>query len=52
MKDFNLAALVSDGVARDLEEARVTAQHAEIRTLRDVEMGWIGGGDEIPTWPH
>ena len=52
MKELNLAALFSDDVKRDLEEARETAQHAEIRTLRDIEMGWIGGGDEIPTWPH
>ena len=52
MKEFNLAALLSDDVTRDLEEARETAQHAEIRTLGDIEMGWVGGGDDIPAWPR
>jgi hypothetical protein len=52
MKDLNLASLLSDDVTRDLEQARETAQHAEIRTLQDIEMGWIGGGDDIPTWPR
>jgi hypothetical protein len=52
MKEFNLAALLSDDVARDLEEARETAQHADIRTLRDIEMGWVGGGEDVPGWPR
>jgi hypothetical protein len=45
MNGLDFSKLFADDVARDLEEARETAQHAEIRTLRDVEMGWIGGGD-------
>ncbi|HZZ92039.1 MAG TPA: hypothetical protein VFE23_05715 [Usitatibacter sp.] len=47
-----MAGVFADDVARDLAEARETAQQAEIRTLRDIELGWIGGGDDVPIWPH
>jgi hypothetical protein len=43
-------------LARDIAEIRAVAATAEpeLRTLRDLEMGWVaGGGDDIPVWtPH
>lgn len=51
MNEIKSMGVFANDVARDLEEARETAQHAEIRTLRDVELAWIGGGDESPGWP-
>ena len=24
----------------------------ESAALQDIEMGWIGGGDDVPSWPH
>ena len=51
MNAIDFSKLFGDDVARDLQEARETAQRAEIRTLREIEMGWIGGGDTGPTWP-
>jgi hypothetical protein len=46
------AGVFANDVARDLEDVREAAQKAEIRTLRDMELGWIGGGDDVPTWPR
>ncbi len=51
MNEIKTTGVFANDVARDLEEARETAQRAEIRTLREIEMGWIGGGDNSPTWP-
>jgi hypothetical protein len=52
MNEFKPMGVFANDVARLLEEARETAQNAEIRPLRDIELGWIGGGDDSPTWPH
>lgn len=40
-------------VARDLADVRNAAAAAEpeLRTLRDMEMGWVAGGDGAPVWP-
>jgi len=51
MNELNLKGLFADDVSSELDQARETAERAEIRTLRDVEMGWIGVGDEGPIWP-
>jgi hypothetical protein len=47
-----MAGVFADDVARDLADVGEAAQQAEIRTLRDIELGWIGGGDDMPNWPH
>jgi hypothetical protein len=42
-------------LALEIAEIRAIAAAAEpeLRTLRDVEMGWVAGGDDIPVWtPH
>jgi hypothetical protein len=52
MNELKQTGVFADDVARDLEDARETAQHAEIRTLGEIEMGWVGGGDDVPVWPH
>ena len=28
------------------------AGEPQLRTLQDLEMGWVAGGDDIPVWPH
>jgi len=35
----------------DLRKAAITAE-SELRTLKDIEMGWVGGGDGQPVWPY
>jgi hypothetical protein len=40
-------------MARDIEAIRRTAdaKQGELRTLRELEMGWVaGGGDGTPVW--
>jgi hypothetical protein len=40
-------------LAGDIMEIRAVAAgvEPELRTLRDLEMGWVaGGGDGIPVW--
>jgi len=43
-------------LALEISEIRAVAGAAEpeLRTLRDLEMGWVaGGGDDVPVWtPH
>ena len=51
MNEIKAMGAFASNVARDLEEARETAQNADIRILRDIEMSWVGGGDENPGWP-
>ena len=34
----------------DLRKAALAAE-GELRTLRDMEMGWVAGGDGGPVWP-
>lgn len=51
MNETKTMGFLANDVARDLAEARQTAQNADLRTLRDIELGWIGGGDDNPTWP-
>ena len=51
MNEIKAMGVFANDVARDLEQARETAQNADIRVLRDIELGWIGGGDDSPTWP-
>ncbi len=40
-------------VAREIADLRKAAATAEpeLRTLRDMEMGWVAGGDNGPVWP-
>lgn len=49
-----LAGEFTNEVARELAEIRGVADEAQsgIRTLRDAEMAWVGGGDGEPVWPH
>jgi hypothetical protein len=51
MNEIKAMGVFAGDVARDLEEARESAQNAELRILRDIELTWIGGGDESPGWP-
>ncbi len=53
MNQIKLAGDISSEVARELDEIRAVAAGAEneLRTLRDLEMGWVaGGGDGVPLW--
>jgi len=52
MNQIKLAGVFSSDVARELEEIRAAAAAAdpELRTLRDLEMGWVAGGDGAVGW--
>lgn len=53
MNQIKLAVDFSNEVAREIEDLRSAAKAAdsELRTLRDLEMGWVaGGGDGQPVW--
>jgi len=53
MNQIKSAGEFSNDVAREIAEIRAVAAAAEpeIRTLRDLEMGWVaGGGDDQPVW--
>ena len=53
MNQIKLAGEFSNEIARELDEIRAVAAAAqtELRTLRDLEMGWVaGGGDATPLW--
>jgi hypothetical protein len=53
MNQIKLAGLFSDDAAREIEaiKAAAEAKQGELRTLRDMEMGWVaGGGDGGPVW--
>lgn len=53
MNQIKPAGEFSNEIAHELDEIRAvaaTAEH-ELRTLRDLEMGWVaGGGDGVPVW--
>jgi hypothetical protein len=51
MNEIKAMGVFANNAAQDLEEARDTAHNAELRILRDIELTWIGGGDESPGWP-
>ena len=54
MNQTKLAGEFTNEIARELDEIRAVAAGAEqeaLRTLRDLEMGWVaGGGDASPLW--
>jgi len=53
MNRIKMAGLFSDEVAREIDAIRAIAgaQQDELRTLRDIEMGWVSGGDDgQPVW--
>jgi len=53
MNQIKLAGLFSDEAARELEAIRAIAgaRQGELRTLHDLEMGWVAGGaDDTPVW--
>jgi hypothetical protein len=53
MNQIKMAGVFSDEVAREIEAIRAIAgtQQGELRTLRDIEMGWVSGGaDDTPVW--
>ena len=47
-----IGAFTND-VARDIADLRKAASGAEgdLRTLRELEMGWVAGGDGGGVWP-
>lgn len=53
MNEIKLAGDFSNDVAREIDELRAAANAAstELRTLQDLEMGWVAGGDGQPVWP-
>jgi hypothetical protein len=41
-------------LAREITEIHgaADAADADLRILRDLEMGWVAGGDGEPVWPY
>jgi hypothetical protein len=54
MNQIKSSAELSLDVAGDIADARRAAHAAQddLRTLKDIELGWIGGGDGEPVWPY
>lgn len=53
MKQTKLAGKFPNELEREIAQIRAVAGAAEpeLRTLRDLEMGWVaGGGDGTPVW--
>ncbi len=53
MNTIDQARELSPEITNEIEQVRNAAAAAEggLRTLRDMEMGWVaGGGDAIPLW--
>lgn len=53
MNQIKLTGLFSGEEAREIEAIRNAAEasQGELRTLRDMEMGWVAGGsDSSPVW--
>ena len=53
MNQIKLAGEFTNEIAQELDEIRAVAAgtEPELRTLRDLEMGWVaGGGDGAPVW--
>jgi len=45
---------LSPEMARETVELRkrAVAAQSELRTLKELEMGWVAGGDGVPVWPY
>jgi hypothetical protein len=54
MNEIKLAGLFSNDEAREIEAVRkaADAKQGELRTLRDMEMGWVAGGDGAASWDY
>ena len=52
MNQIKAAGQFTNEIAREIAEIRDAAAAAqpELRTLRDMEMGWVAGGDGQPNW--
>jgi hypothetical protein len=44
----------SPEMAREIDELGKAALKAQagLRTLEELEMGWVAGGDGVPVWPY
>lgn len=54
MEQIKSAGDFSLEVARDVAQLRKAAADAQpqLRTLKELEMGWVAGGDGMPVWPY
>jgi len=52
-RNEQITGAFTNDVARDIADLRKAASAAdsELRTLREMEMGWVAGGDGGPVWP-
>ncbi len=53
MNEIKAAGQFANEINRELEEIRAVAADSQggLRTLRDLEMGWVAGGsDDQPVW--
>jgi len=54
MKQLMKSDDFSNEIAADVQGARIAAAAAQsgLRALKDIEMGWVAGGDGQPVWPY
>lgn len=54
MERIKSAGDFSPELERDLAQLRKAAADAQpqLRTLKELEMGWVAGGDGAPVWPY
>ncbi|HXZ50008.1 MAG TPA: hypothetical protein VEG27_13375 [Usitatibacter sp.] len=52
MNQTRTAQELSNDFAREIEDIRTAAATADsqLRILRDLELGWVAGGDGQPVW--
>jgi len=52
-RNEQITGAFTNELARDIADLRKAASAAqgELRTLREMEMGWVAGGDGGPVWP-
>jgi hypothetical protein len=51
MKEAALAPESNNEVVQELRRY-ASATQAGMRTLQELEMGWVAGGDGQPVWPY
>jgi hypothetical protein len=52
MKQIRNSIECPNQMAEEINEIRDAAAKAALRTLGEIEMGWVGGGDGQPVWPY
>jgi hypothetical protein len=52
MKQINTTNAFTNDIARELQEIRRLAAESAVRTLHELELGWVSGGDGAIIYPQ